>query len=719
MGQQKIGASNSDSMTTYLADPSPIQGIRPQPWQRGVQLDGSSALPPLLPSAANGAANNCAGGSCGDGNPVSDDNISGNNNTPGSAYWGNKCFLQNIEKPEGWDAKRDHDIAFPAVVQWIIGHTYNGVQLDDQGDPMDSNGFQGVNWMQVSQPELAWVDGGPLGLSTGDYIYAVVGAGTFLEFKHSANTTFLGANGTSGAVVIDTTTYDNDIAIVYLPSGLRMEYFWYNDANTDDDVEGQLWRIVDPSGAVAYVGHPTDSSDAISNGYNITTGAIILAYDSADRRFTYSYDGDQIGGVYHLEQVKAEVDNGGWTEIARVDYSYYIDADSFGDDGDLKEVRITTQGMDDGGDQTIVKYYRYYEGSFDAESNPGHPHQILMSLDYEGVRKYDWDQDSAFDDDHLAASTSDLRKYASAYFEYDAEHRVVSTWENGACGCTGGSGNGEYLIEYELNPDFDDNDDPDAYDEDLWFIRTIVAQPDGTYVTQYYDEAGQTLSRVVTDDDPDNMTPPSYWATYIDRDEDGYVVAVHTPENVTAYTHSTGSFTLDTGVTLGTGGLIVVYDRISSGNLKGYVRHIKHKRGTSGTEYLDQTVFYDDTTAKLDIPPLTGEPYVTFVVVDEVWTYDEETSDEAEEDDVAPPSGARQTEWTYTFHSSGSEATKVLRPKQITTTFPAVSEGNNGSASATTMSRYQRLDGDLPPVFVPVSMLVQGGCAMPVEACAA
>ncbi len=113
--------------------------------------------------------------------------------------------------------------------------------------------------------------------------------------------------------------------------------------------KGQVWKIVDAEGNTAFVGDATTASTAITNGYT-AQGRISKAYDSADRRFTYTYDGT----TYRLTEVKAETKTGGtWSsptglaEVAKVNYEYYGD-ETYGDSGALKLVEVTTPLTDSG-----------------------------------------------------------------------------------------------------------------------------------------------------------------------------------------------------------------------------------------------------------------------------------------------------------------------------------------------------------------------------------
>ena len=198
--------------------------------------------------------------------------------------------------------------------------------------------------------------------------------------------------------------------------------------------KGQIWKTIDPAGNTAYVGDSTTASTAISNGFD-GSGRMLKAYDSADRRYTYSYTTFTNAGT-RLTEVKAETKSGGtWASptglatVADVTYGYYEnDGDSYGDAGDLKLIKVTTPLTDSGIEIVTKTYIRYWQGTFNSSTNPGHPHDIQYVYGSEGLRQFDWAGDSTFDEDFLTASENDLKPYASAYYEYDSRYRITKSW---------------------------------------------------------------------------------------------------------------------------------------------------------------------------------------------------------------------------------------------------------------------------------------------------
>ncbi|MEE9130850.1 MAG: RHS repeat-associated core domain-containing protein [Phycisphaerales bacterium] len=586
----------------------------------------------------------------------------------------------------------DTDLRLPAPgFSWFIGRSFNARQEDSGGSHFDSDGYQGCNWFQNSQPELVFYDDAD---NSKDLIYLMLAADKFLAFNRvtSSTDTFKAVNGAGGVILLH--TFDGvELATFHTLGGKRLDFFWFDGTGgaIDDDIEGSLWRVMDSTvtvdpydtadllvasdGNIAYIGDigDPDSTHAQANGYDGATGAIRFAYDTADRRYEYKYT--SIDGTKRLTSVEvATLVDSTWTNTGdKVQYEYYQTGDNtYGDNGCLQNVIITTPLTDSGVEVISQKYFRYWTGTFDDTTNPGHPKSIQYVVDFEGVRNFDW-SDSVWDDDFKTATESSLKEYASTYLEYDSNHRIDKAWFNGACGCSGAA-NGTFEFEYEDNTSFSDTS---GYDQG-WFTRTVISRPDGSWLTQYFDEVGQPLHKVTSDADPDTAT--NFWITKVERDTDGRVTKIHSPANINSYTHAIATWAL---TVKGTTGLITVFDRIATGDLEGLLTHVKHKEGNDGDqkEYLDSTVEYDTSSKTV------GDATLKRPVVDARWVYSAETETEA--GSGSGPAGAYETTFTYTFYTGDA----VLARKKIVTTYSAVTTAKNGSNSTTSSTRYSREDG--------------------------
>lgn len=288
---------------------------------------------------------------------------------------------------------------------------------------------------------------------------------------------------------------------------------------------------------------------------------------------------------------------------------------------------------------------------------------VKLVLSPEGVRKYDL-LDSTFDDDHEGATDAALADYASHYFEYDGSGRIILATFGGNCGCAGGT-IGTYEFDYETNPSYSDGTGYDA----TWATRTIVERPDASYLTQYFDEIGQPIHQVITDGDPATGSPDS-WATKVVRNSGGIVETIHSPANVTAYTHTLASAALTTSTSAG---LVNNFVLDSSGGLRGFLLHKKYQEGTSGSKYLLESYTYTSQS----LSGTDGEAVRPMVATIRKYPTAITTG----------TTDSTLTSYAYTWYSS------TLVPETTTVTNPAVSTSKNGSTSSTTSSRHYDLLG--------------------------
>ncbi|MEZ6018422.1 MAG: hypothetical protein R3F49_25225 [Planctomycetota bacterium] len=618
---------DSTTLTTYLPTTATAgHDIEPDVESRGVDLDGRLRKPSALGMHLAG-------------NPIGPF-------APGSHEVGGVSLMT------GGVTQHDVDLAFPADgPRWVIGRSYNSRQ---NGGSSDSNGPQGKNWFQTAQPEIV-VDS--------NRIYLYYGADRFIEFKlvSGSSTTYRAINGAAGAIEyatneeldnpIDTYTYTDQ-------ASWQWSFIGFGKGGV---AAGQIWKIEAPSGEVAYVGDADLANDPVTLGYN-GSGYITEAFDSEDRRYTFTYGTHD--SVVRLDSVEVETKNGGtWASptgletLGLVEYDYYS-SETYGDPGDLKVVTITTRLNDDGNELVREKYYRYWEGTFNASTNPGYPHCLQYVYDFEGVRRYDW-TDSTFDQDYIGESSANLASFASAYFEYDSSRRCSELTANGGCGsCGGGSSHGTSLFTYEANGSFSGTS---GYDT-AWARRALVERADGSFVTQYFDEVGQPLSSLITDATPATGTP-SKWVTEVQRNSDGVTTQVATPAAITAYTHSTGSVTSSNSA-----GLIRYWTLETTGATKGFVTEQKYNRDKDSSKYFEWSRTLE--TGSLTV----GDTTVYRPIVDDTRDYPAAIT--------SGTSGSNLTARATTWH------TGTLSVKQVTVTWPAVSASNNGSATSDTSRQY-------------------------------
>jgi hypothetical protein len=256
----------NDSLTTLLTPSfSNAQGVRPQVGQRAVNLDGSVRAGTSLPMAfaGNPFENAWSGGSEGD-----------------------------VDLATGNHSRSEVDLALPSKgFAWpVIGRTYNHIQLGPGGGHRDSDSYQGSNWFQTSCPELVLYEHSSD--DDRDVLYLYFSSDRFIEYRRvnietGTSDTFRATNGAAGCARHAAGAGDeSDTYTITDQHGTTFTFFGF-DANAAP-AEGQLWKIEDAAGNVAYAGDATTGSTAISSGFT-GDGAPVKLYDTSDRRYSFTY----------------------------------------------------------------------------------------------------------------------------------------------------------------------------------------------------------------------------------------------------------------------------------------------------------------------------------------------------------------------------------------------------------------------------------------------
>ena len=251
-----------ESLVAVKVTPAvPVQDTRPMALQRGTCLDGRLRAAPGQHMAI--AAN------------------------PFEDVW-RAPTIGGVNLALGTFEPQDVDIALPAEGHvWFVGRTYNARQESFGGGHRNSDGVAGANWFQTSQPLIQLYDDAT---DAKDVIYFQAGADRFAEYKRVSNfgtgPTYRGVNGAAGVFYFTDGGSGPDTWKLTDQHGTEVTFFGFDaDAGA---AAGQLWTIVDTDGNKAYVGDPTSASTAISNGYD-SSGRMLKAYDTSDRRYTYTY----------------------------------------------------------------------------------------------------------------------------------------------------------------------------------------------------------------------------------------------------------------------------------------------------------------------------------------------------------------------------------------------------------------------------------------------
>jgi YD repeat-containing protein len=210
--------------------------------------------------------------------------------------------------------------------------------------------------------------------------------------------------------------------------------------------------------------------------------------------------------------------------------------------------------------------------------------------------------------------------------------------------------------------------------------RTTVQRADGTWLTQYFDEIGQSLSQVITAGDP-SSSPGSTWVTAVTRSSIGCVTEIGTPASVSSYTHDSGSPSAPDGtVALSSSvGLINVYVRSSSGDFKGFLLREKFREaGTGSTDYMYRQIGYDSLTKT------PGATSLLRPVIEE---------DERYEDKLQFPSIG--TGMLMQVATSPAASPNTLSNATVARTIEAVDTADNGANATVEESSHVALDGNV------------------------
>ncbi len=538
-----------------------------------------------------------------------------------------------------------------------------------------------------------------------------------------AGDSFVGTNGTTSVGEMYDADPGSAVHYVYKIRDRRGYVSWYfakdpatvtrGTETVTPYISGQLWKIAYDTGnsdettwPTMYVGEDkpgTTGWNTLANayrGFEVCTGSsttilqprVKTMYDSAGRKFTYTYSGDSVSSV------KKEYWTGSaWAISSEATFDYYESGDSNGPEGMLRLVQ-TTETMSD----SAVKQYRYQYFRYDSGG------LMTLQMASEGIRQAVLDPTTSGVSYTSLANVRDflknrsltlLKPYSSAIVEYSSG-KVSTIIGNGMCGCTGGGPSGQYTYTYQVPSDYSSSsngvsDSDGDYDcSGAWFSaaqskssrRTKIQNPDGTYDVTYYDDTAQVLGTVKCAVDPDggshNTSAQTIWATLYERDADTRIVKIYSPEMVTSYSHSTGKFTVYSGTT--PPGTMTEYVYSTDTFLTGkVVTEVRVNTKTSATATAPVSVTTYETSGSdwyMDIGGANGVRMAKPIV----------KSSKVYKNEVISGYGTDETDYdttsyAYTFWGSGSIPWAF---KTVETTFPRSLTGENGSNSATTTKAY-------------------------------
>jgi hypothetical protein len=477
---------------------------------------------------------------------------------------------------------------------WVIGRTRTS-QVSDGGKIL------GKGWIELSQSQVKFLDRAG---NADDAVFIFVGGDRYLEFRRvmvgeegnqTPSEVFRGVNGTAGAVTrvgvvvsgsgfrsMNSSSGEPTVPMerftYHDPSGTTVEYFGFEGTQLSTgsgtaDARGQIWRITDASGYMSYVGDPTTPETAITQGYD-SLGRIILAYDSAGRRYDYAHS---TGTPSRLISVVAKFNN---VEVQRVEYSYYDALSERGRAGDLKEVTVITPSTAGVTALVTKTHYRYWTTTSATTIDDfarGPNGSVRLVLYPEGVRN----ATNAGSAPSGSVLDSVLEAYGATRFGYSSTvvNRVVGSGLSGVVHVIGRA--------QPTSPPSTTN----GYDQQWAWRSKVSTLVRGTNsdplreMTWFFDEVGQPLTRVTGVrmglNSISNLLSP------VERNADGLVTRIGSPESVDQYNATAGTFNqLSTG-------RVSVYERITTaGELKGFVSKIGRSAGWNTASVVQSEMTY-------------------------------------------------------------------------------------------------------------------------------
>ena len=224
---EELLTQHDASITAYLASATSEQGAQPLSTQRGACMDGSRRA-----GAFQGWMVNAQ--------PFGE-------SVNGQASHNGLSLVTGA-----YDASAV-DLTLPAKQPWVIGRTYNTVQND--GSHRNSNGYQGGNWFQTSQPELVFYD--DAGSSDDDMMCLVYGADRFIAFRRLltaedpdtySSTRWRAVNGAGGVLDSEAGAGGEPDTWTYYDN-LGNQAVFFGDNTASNKANWQLWKLISIDGA--------------------------------------------------------------------------------------------------------------------------------------------------------------------------------------------------------------------------------------------------------------------------------------------------------------------------------------------------------------------------------------------------------------------------------------------------------------------------------------
>jgi len=387
-----------------------------------------------------------------------------------------------------------------------------------------------------------------------------------------------------------------------------------------------------------------------ASGYTIEVPAID-GYDSNGRilkvqrsdgsatieQYVYTYATNQVASITLSRSVNGGTD---WTPVRSVEYSYYGSGTNSGNglQGDLKSAVI----KDSVGAVIDNYYYRYYINRAGGEGYARGLRIVLNPRSYARVR-------AAFADAVDTLTDAQIAPFADYFLKYDIGQRVKSITLQAS-----GEGNGG-LVTYGYTYVRRQS----ASSHNAWSSKTTETLAGGGTLVAYSNGYGQPLLEKFTENSGSRS-----WLTGFQYDSEGRQILMVAPSGM-----STSS---------GSGFLQVIDDGSSDyfANTTG-LNHVQTFFTTgTGQSFLKQEFVRQGYSASANGTLVKEYAYTSHTDTVGSVTYPISS--------VAVDSDGNGTVDQTTSYSFDEWYTGTNQPKKVTTTYPAVSAGNNGRAAADT-----------------------------------
>ncbi|ADB18360.1 YD repeat protein [Pirellula staleyi DSM 6068] len=517
-------------------------------------------------------------------------------------------------------------------VPW--GHTrFYSNQRHRDGALVNESWGQGVNWGVDNWPYLA-------NFNDDNSIVVICFSQEFSVFFSKSDSTYTPINGAEDRYTLAADTV-NDVFKLTDPQGTVWEFL---DFSAAPGIAGLLSKATMSGGQLLEVTSYTSSSIAeVQKTYSDG----MLYYTE---KYSYSYSGALLTSV----TLERRLGSGPYQNIQRCSYEYYDGTDGYGSLNDLK-MTVSERWNGSEWEDPKTHYYRYY---IDSADGVGFQHGLWYVLSPESYRRA-----VLAGIDPLWADSSELDPFADYRLEYDSNQQVTREV------VMGGAREYSFALTNRTGTLVDDLNE--------WRVRMVMTQPDNSIVTVFTNYIGQAILHVLED-----ATTSQSWCNFFEYDTSARVISHANSSAVQSWSLSSTSAPLSVSL-YSSDGLIELHEYPTSttataitgttsspsqaGDVKGYKKSQKIKRGTGGTPITLQEMKYFRRTVVTE---------TVYPAQDKSFRNDNGT-------------GAVETNYSYTWQSA---LPAIL---ERVTTLPAIPTAQNGSNSSNTRAERYSVIGEL------------------------